>query len=279
MAPRYAKILMGQFTLLPIIAVVCMTGCQSTYSPPLRTVSFGAPAGVQKGELEMGLSGSFTIPERTFLRPAAGPLFALGVNDWLALEAAGEWSHERALSGHGAIRFVLEGRDGSFDHFDADLAIGGGGGVGGIVCNNRDYDGVAHERGILGRDVACPGDRNWDGVDWYDRPFGGGLIDMGIGWPLRNYALVPFLRLRVQVTAGSTTPTTAWYSMQAGVHTNSKRNNSLHIGLGASLYHNSLDPLFGESAVVSNENLDTFLEVGMSFGFPSDTKLSHIPSK
>ncbi len=135
--------------------------------------------------------------------------------------------------------------------------------MGGVVCDNTDYSGTSEGIGTLAAPVECPGGREWDGRSWYQRPFEGGLFEIGLGWPLRNYRVVPFTRLRAQLTTGSTTPTTFWGSLQGGVQFNLGEIVCLHLGYGIAFYHDSVDPIGQEEN--DGSHVAAYFDLGLAF--------------
>lgn len=262
----------GIASRLLLLALLGLAGCHSTYSAPLRTGSFGAPAAVVPGEVELGASGGFQTPEEPALRGYAGPILAVGATDWLTFEAGGEWVHLQSASGFGAMRFTLDGRNGKAKNIDVDLTIGGGGGVGGMVCSNVDLEEIYDEEDSSADDINCPSSRTWDGLEWYERYYGGAFMDVGVGFPFSSYTVVPYVRARFQITDGEGTPHTFWFSILGGAHFNLPSNVRLHVGASLMFYHNEIDPLTRDSFY---DRLNVLLDVGFSFGIPTDRKITY----
>lgn len=265
------------------LAVGALLGCGSTMGPPLRMQTFGAPAGLDAGQVETGAAGHGRLVEPGFLRPGGGPLLAVGVTDWLALEGAYDWSHDLYASGSGAIRITLP-KSKLFRAHSVDFALGGGGGRGGILCDNEshghDYEGDpqvdAVGLGNLTSDFECPGDRWWDWRSWFARSYGGGFLD--IGFAGRSHSRVkPYGRLRVQLTKAENIPLTAWYALGGGIQAEFAGAVQLHLGLGLSAWHNRFDHPFDQLdrdagglnlvLLYLDNNLDIYVEAGLTVKF------------
>ncbi|MCP4680368.1 MAG: hypothetical protein GY854_33760 [Deltaproteobacteria bacterium] len=218
--------------------------------------------------MEAGFTGHLYLNGMTgserHARPGAGPLLAVGVTDWLAIEGSGEWSHDRALSGNGALRFTLEGEEGKDRSFNSDLTLGGGGGRGGVLCDN-DNNPRAVGFGEMSDIKSCPDDKQWDNLSWIERPYYGGFVDVGFGGP-SGEMLTPFIHLTFELTDGDGTPITFWFHIRAGL--NIDWNDRLHLffGGGISGYQNETDPLINGSSfweAVMDNNFLLLLQIGL----------------
>jgi len=231
--------------VITILSILLMSGCRFTYSPPVRSSTFGAPGHLAGGEAEAGLGGSIYIPYKYVVRPGGNPSFAFGITDWFALDLGAEIATE-AMMGFGGLRFTVMKPHDYRERFSLDIAFGGGGGAGGELCSNASNGYYDDNDDWMFPDwggVPCPDDRLWDNVHWHERYAYGGYITAGMGWRIVRWVDV-FLRPRVQLSKGVGVPLTTWANIQVGPHITPIESLEIHVSAGPSAYFNEYDYWF-----------------------------------
>ncbi len=147
-----------------------------THAPPLKNAGFGIPGHLEGGQGEITVSGGFTdIGEDTFQMRGSHSL-TVAFADAVAVEGGGEFINEHSATGWGGLRITplsLGRGKKKLQSIGIDFALGGGGGIGGIRCNNE----------YLKKDspYECPNDEKWDGVAWHERSTYGFYTEFGFG--------------------------------------------------------------------------------------------------
>lgn len=211
-----------RFTTLAV-ALALVPGCDPYYAPPLRAVQYGAPARLEEGRVEVGVSaGGLAVPD------VISPHLGVGLRDWVAIEAGGNFTADfgRQAWALGFIgpRFSYAPHRERRVHVISDLELGVGAGVGGV------HDGNAPPS----RD--CPA---CDGLSGYDRIAGGGYVGVGLGVQLAWLSL--FARGRIEATTATNVPATAWPSASVGLELDLKKRAALTVAGGYIGYFNERD--------------------------------------
>jgi hypothetical protein len=234
--------------LIPVGAVVVATGCDPTYAPPIRAVQYGAPARLTEGRVEIGATAAGLAVPNDF-----SPHLAVGVRDWLALEAGGN-----ALLGAGrngwalgfvGSRFSMAPNRERRTHFIGDLELGAGAGVGGVLTGNA---------------TLSPGCR-CDGLSGFDRVAGGGYAGFGIGAQIAWFSI--YTRTRFEVSAATNVPVTVWPSTSIGLEANLRKRAAITLGGGYLGYANAVDHIHA-----------WFWQIGVTFMFDAFAPLRRGPS-
>ena len=186
--------------LFLLATLVVLGGCRPTFAPPVRTAGFGVPGHLEGEQVEVSASGGLSGMSDALFH--GSPVLTVAVADWVALEGGGDFFAERSLMGWGGVRVTPVNLDRGarkrLQKFGLDLAVGGGGGVGGSICN----DGYPESDGLFD---GCPSGESWDGVTWSERTAAGFYAEIGLGIRLgRRFGLV--LRPNVQVTSADGIP-------------------------------------------------------------------------
>lgn len=214
-------------------AAAAVLGCASTYAPPMRTPTSGAPGRLGKSEAEIGLGlGSYTPGGGVLVAPPfLGPELAFGLADWISVEANGEWRDDRSLVGVGGVRFTPSSFLKPGNRFAMDLAVGAGAGMGGIICEDAGT--------LSDSELRCDGGVERDGRDWTARTVVGGYLDMGFGWIVKQRSrsrTALFLRPRVEYSTATGLPDTIWVLTTFGPHFTLLDRIEIHFSVGPSIY-------------------------------------------
>ncbi|HEX6835384.1 MAG TPA: hypothetical protein VF334_02370 [Polyangia bacterium] len=205
------------------VALALSAGCDPYYAPPLRAVQYGAPARLEQGRVELGVSaGGLAVPD------VISPHLGVGLRDWVAIEAGGnftaDFGRQAWALGFVGPRFSYAPHRERSVHLISDLELGVGAGVGGVRHGNE----------LPGRD--CPG---CDGLAGYDRVAGGGYVGVGLGAQIAWFSL--FARGRIEATTASNVPSTAWPSASVGMEINLRKRAALTVAGGYIGYFNDRD--------------------------------------
>lgn len=173
-----------------LLGTVLLAGC-AAYSPPVRSLGYGAPGRLRQGDLEIG--GGFAAAPA----PAAGGgWLAYGVRDWVSIEAGADGSRGGWGMGFLGGRFTHAPRRERKLHGALDGEIGVGIGAGG-----------SHD---------CPlDDTSCDRRAWHRRIAAGGYLGGGAGYHFSFFAL--YARARAQPTVADGLPFTLWGQAQGGM--------------------------------------------------------------
>jgi len=211
-----------------LCASLFVAGCNATYAPPIRAVQYGAPARLEQGHVEVGGdAGGFSAPT------AGGPHVGVGIRDWVALEAGGNFQlvmgnvHKWAM-GFVGPRFSYAPHRQEAVHFVGDLELGLGAGVGGVLDDN---------------DAPSKDCTSCDGRAATDRIAGGGYAGIGIGEQIHWFSV--FARVRVEGSTATNVPTTVWPSATAGVEFNIRKRAAITLAGGYIGYTNARDTEHG----------------------------------
>jgi hypothetical protein len=213
------------------LCTLAAAGCTPVYAPPVRGVAYGAPGRVQAGDVEIGgtMAGVYA--------PNAGSAhIAVGVHDWVSLEAGGTFAAAPTGPQSGSLvmamgwigpRFTLPRRPyGVSLLLDAELGLGAG--VGGELCASN-----AKEVTVCDRDHLSPSSRG---------AFGG-YQGMGLGLAYRWFSF--YGRTRLEESAATGLPTTYWPSAMLGFGFDLAPKVSLDIGGGYLGYFDTKDSQSG----------------------------------
>jgi hypothetical protein len=210
-----------RFTTLTVLA---LGGCNATYAPPIRGYMYGAPARLTEGRVEVGgTAGGLVTPN------IGGPHVAVGIRDWVALEAGGNLQllgggDDRWAMGFVGPRFSFAPRRDAPVHLIADLELGLGAGVGGILHGG---DGPSDQ---------CP---QCDERRWTDRVAWGGYQGFGLGAQIHWFSI--YMRAHLEESTATNIPTTLWPSLSIGFEANIKRRAAITLGGGYFGYDNTQD--------------------------------------
>jgi len=204
------------------LTVLVLGGCNATYAPPIRGFQYGAPARLTEGRVEIGgTAGGLVVPD------VGGPHVAVGLRDWVALEAGGNF----LLLGGGQWAMGFAGPRFSFAphryrpvHLIADLELGLGAGVGGIL------------QGGDAPSDQCP---QCDERKWTDRVAWGGYQGFGLGAQIHWFSI--YMRAHLEESTATNIPTTLWPSVSVGLEANIKKRAAITIGGGYLGYTNTQD--------------------------------------
>lgn len=211
-----------RFTTLAV-ALALSAGCDPYYAPPLRAVQYGAPARLEQGRVEVGVSaGGLAVPD------VISPHLGVGLRDWVAIEAGGnftaDFGRQAWALGFVGPRFSYAPHRERRFHFISDLELGVGGGVGGVRHGNEPQS------------RECPA---CDGLTSYDRVAGGGYAGVGLGAQIAWFSL--FARGRIEATTATNVPATAWPSASVGMELNVRKRAALTVAGGYIGYFNAHD--------------------------------------
>jgi hypothetical protein len=203
---------------------VAATRCDPTYAPPIRAVQYGAPARLTEGRVEIGAAaGGLWVPQ------IVSPHVAVGVRDWVALEAGAnalvppDRRYAWALAFVGPRFSMAPHRERSI-HFIGDLELGAGAGVGGVLHGN---------------DAATPDCAVCDGRAAFDRVAGGGYAGVGVGAQIAWFSI--YGRSRFEVSGATNVPVTVWPSVSLGLEANLRKHAALTLGGGYLGYANAVE--------------------------------------
>ena len=207
-----------------VVAVAALAaGCDPYYAPPLRAVQYGAPARLEEGRVEVGLAaGGLDLPD------VLSPHLGVGVRDWLAIEAGGNFvaapSRQAWALGFVGPRFSYAPHRERRVHLISDFELGVGAGVGGVRDGNA---------------PPSPDCKDCDGLGGYDRVAGGGYAGFGVGAQIAWFSL--YGRARVETTTATNVPTTVWPSASVGMEFNVRKAVALTLAGGYIGYANERD--------------------------------------
>lgn len=188
-----------------IAAAVLFTGC-AAYSPPVRSVGYGAPGRLRQGDLEVG--GGFAAAP---VPAAGGGWLAYAVRDWASIEVGADGSARTWGMGFIGGRFTHAPRRERKLHgaLDGEVGVGIGAG-GGRWCDPNN--------------VSC------DRRPWHQRIAAGGYLGGGAGYHFSFFAL--YARGRAQPTVADGLPFTLWGQAQGGVQFRIARTVDLFSAVG-----------------------------------------------
>lgn len=184
--------------------VVLAGGCVS-YSPPVRTLGYGAPGRLRQGDVEVGGG----------VAGAGAPLggggwLGYGVRDWAAVEVGAQGSGASAMGFLGG-RFTYAPRRDHKLHGALDAEVGVGVGAGGEP-----------ECGLWQQDC--------DRRRWYDRAAFGAYAGGGAGYHFSFFSL--YARGRAQPSVADGLPGTLWGQAQGGLQFRIARKVDLFSSVG-----------------------------------------------
>jgi hypothetical protein len=198
--------------------------CNPTYAPPIRAMHYGAPARLEQGRVELGgTAGGIAIPN------VGGPHVGVGVTDWFAIEAGGNFvaTDDGWAMGFVGTRFSFSGDRRRRAYLIGDLELGAGAGLGGELDGNRDK---------LNCDF-CDGLKSVNRVAW------GGYQGAGLGVRIRWFSI--FGRVRLEESRATNVPVTLWPSGSVGMEFRPHERVALGLGAGIMGYTNSRDHAVG----------------------------------
>jgi hypothetical protein len=173
-----------------LLVASLLTGCAS-YSAPVRSVGYGAPARLRQGDIEIG--GGFV----GLGAPVAGSgWLAYALRDWASVEVGADGSVGRWGMGFLGGRFTHAPRRDRKSHGALDGEVGVGLGAGGHRSCNTDAT------------AACQ-------RPWFERVTLGAYLGGGAGYHISFFAI--YARGRVQPTVGDGLPRTLWGTAQGGL--------------------------------------------------------------
>jgi hypothetical protein len=210
---------------LATFALVALAGCNATYAPPIRAFQYGAPARLTEGRVEIGgTAGGLAVPN------IGGPHLAIGIRDWVAIEAGGNLqllgnANDRWAMGFIGPRFSWAPNRKAPVHFIGDLELGVGAGVGGELNGS-----------------ARPGSKECppcDDLNWSDRIAWGGYQGIGLGLQINWFSI--YGRVRFEESTATNIPTTIWPSASLGLEANILSRAAITVGGGYIGYANGND--------------------------------------
>ena len=212
-----------RLAIITWLATVGAAGCNLYYAPPIRAVQYGAPARLEEGRVEVGgTAGGLFLPD------VGGPHLAVGVRDWVALEAGGNFfldaGRQSWAMGFVGPRFSYAPHRAERVHFISDLELGVGAGVGGVRDSNSPVT------------KDCP---QCDGRTGYDRVAGGAYGGIGLGLQIAWFSV--YARTRLEESSATNVPTTLWPSASLGIEFNVKKRVALTLAGGYIGYTNAQD--------------------------------------
>ena len=218
-----------RWAITATLTLLSVAGCNPTYAPPIRAVTYGAPGRLPQGRME--ISGAALVPWAV-----GGPQLAVGIRDWLAVEGGANLylldGHQRWTLGHGGLRFTASQSRSLPARLAFDFELGAGGGLGGVVHGND------------------PGDASSDGRAWNDRIAWGGYQGIGFGLHARWFAI--YLRGRVEESTATNVPLTIWGSGTLGLDFDIVHRVVLSVAGGAAGYWNNTQSqagVLGQAAI------------------------------
>jgi hypothetical protein len=204
--------------------------CRTTSSPPIRNADFGAPGHLQEGRIEIAAAGGAQLLSDTFPKGDLAPSLALSATDWMTFELGGSWAPNTAAVGWGGLRATpLLPWKTAAQGLSLDIAIGGGGGVGGKVCDNEELE-------PEDSNINCPGRMEWDGLEWYERSLWGVYAEAGLGYHFRKW-LALYWRPRWQLSKSENVPYTNWVTAFVVSQFTIREIFNIHIGVAPSFCH------------------------------------------
>jgi hypothetical protein len=226
-------------TTIAALALLSFTaGCNPTYAPLVRAVQYGAPARLEQGRVELGgTAGGVVVPM------TGGPHLAVGLTDWAAVEAGGNFFYDEWVMGFVGTRFSFTGDRKRRAYLIGDLELGVGGGLGGQLNGNQGTTSASE-----------PG----DDLTALQRVAWGGYQGAGLGVRIRWFSI--YGRVRVEESKATNIPLTLWPSASVGMEFRVNDRVALNLGTGVMGYTNSRDSAWG-----------MFYQVGMVLFFDSRT--------
>jgi len=175
-------------TLLVILALA--SGC-AAYSPPVRSLGYGAPGRLRAGDLEVG--GGFVAAP---VPAAGGGWIGYGVRDWAAVEVGADGTTGWGMGFVGGRFTHAPHRDRKLHGvLDGEVGVGLGAGGQHNYCSSND--------------------KGCDSRRWQERLALGGYLGGGAGYHFAFFAL--YARGRVQPTVAEGLPGTLWGQAQGGI--------------------------------------------------------------
>jgi len=172
-----------------LVVMLLLGGC--AYSPPVRSLGYGAPGRLRQGELEVA-GGFAAVPTPM----AGGGWIGYGVRDWAAIEVGADGSIGSWGMGFAGGRFTHAPRRDHKLHGAVDGEIGVGLGAGGSQACRSDEKGCDSRR-------------------WNDRIALGGYVGGGAAYHFHFFAI--YARARAQPTIAEGTPGTLWGQAHGGI--------------------------------------------------------------
>lgn len=170
------------------IAAVLLAGCAS-YSPPVRSLGYGAPGRLRAGDVEVG--GGFVGVGA----PVVGSgWLAYAPRDWASIEIGADGSREGWGMAFVGGRFTHAPRRDRKYHLALDGELGAGIGAGGHCQVSLQTETCTRK--------------------WFDRAAFGAYAGGGVGYHLSFFSL--YARGRVQPTVSDGLPRTLWGATQGG---------------------------------------------------------------
>lgn len=225
-----------------VVGALVLAGCNPSFAPPIRAFSYGAPARLEQGRVEVGgTAGGLMLPT------VGGPHLAYGITDFVAVEAGGNFDlfdgdrYKWAL-GFAGLRLSTAPHREQPVHWIGDLEVGAGAGVGGMREGN---------------DPPSKNCTDCDGLSATDRIAYGAY--QGLGGGIRAHWFSIYARVRLEESTATHVPVTLWPSVSLGLEADIKHRAAIGVSGGYMGYTNSRD----------SENF-WFWQVGVSVFF--DTK-------
>jgi hypothetical protein len=250
-----------RYTLLALAIALAVGGCggsRGSFAPPIHAATYGAPGHLAAGNAELNVGVTTGISYESGGLIGFVPSLAWAPTDWLAFEGGAELYMDTGRLGFAGIRFTPTTYE-RIDHGVAiDFALGGGAGVGGKICDNKDNDWYEDD-GIPPTldEGPCPSDVEWDGRSFKERFAIGGYFELGLGYRVTRW-LTYFWRPRFQAAWSEGVPETFWASFVFGPHIRIMPGFAIHFSAGPLLYYNGL---------VDNRYSPFIIgEFGLSFG-------------
>jgi hypothetical protein len=173
-----------------LLVGLLLAGCAS-YSAPVRSVGYGAPARLREGDVEIG--GGFVGLGAPV---AGGGWLAYALRDWASVEVGADGAIGRWGMGFIGGRFTHAPRRDRKFYGSLDGEVGVGMGAGG------------HKSCSSGASAGCQ-------RPWFERAALGAYVGGGAGYHLAFFAF--YARGRVQPTIGDGLPRTLWGTAQGGI--------------------------------------------------------------
>jgi hypothetical protein len=191
-----------------LVLLAALSGCAS-YSPPVRSPTYGAPGRLRQGDLEIaGAVAGVVAPG-----DAGGGWLAYAVRDWASVELGVDASIGRWAMGFLGGRFTHAPKRDRKLHGALDGEVGVGMGAGGNAhCSNYS--------------TSC------DPRSWHERVAFGSYLGGGAGYHFSFFAL--YARGRVQQTVSDGLPATVWGTLHGGLQFRIARTVDLFGGTGLS---------------------------------------------
>jgi hypothetical protein len=231
-----------RYPLLGLAIALAVGGCgsRSTYSPPVRGATFGAPGHLTAGDAELNAGIVTGLAYESGALLGFSPGLAWAPTDWLVVEGSAELMLETAALGFAGLRFTPVTYE-AVDHGVAiDFAFGGGAGVGGLLCSNSHNEWYDDDVPRLLDHAPCPSDVQWEDDKTYKDRFAiGGYFELGLGYRVTRW-LTYFWRPRFQASWAEGVPETFWVSVVFGPHIRVMPGFDLHFSAGPLLHYNDL---------------------------------------